>query len=109
MPRTVAIDTSVLRKAAGDATALLRTLGNEDRLLLLCELSQEELCVGDLAERTGIQQPTLSQQLAVLRAQDLVATRREGKQIFYSVSDRNALEILKTLHRIFCERGGRAD
>ncbi len=109
MPRTATLDTSLLRRAAGDATALLRTLGNEDRLLLLCELSQGELCVGHLAERTGIQQPSLSQQLAVLRAQQLVATRRDGKQIFYSVSNRNALEILKTLHRIFCSGSSRAN
>ena len=99
-----ATDLKSLRAAAGEATALLRTLGNEDRLLLLCELSQGERCVTDLAERTGIQQPTLSQQLGVLRGQDLVATRREGKQIYYSVADRRALDLLKTLHRLFCER-----
>jgi DNA-binding transcriptional ArsR family regulator len=98
------VDLDRLRTAAGDATAMLRTLGNEDRLLLLCELSQGELNVGELAERTGIVQPTLSQQLAVLRAQELVATRRDGKQIYYSVADGRALELLKTLHRLFCER-----
>jgi DNA-binding transcriptional ArsR family regulator len=97
-----AIDVARLRQAAGDAAAMMRALGNEDRLLLLCEMSREELCVGELAERTGIVQPTLSQQLAVLRAQDLVATRREGKQIFYSIADRRALELVKTLHRVFC-------
>lgn len=92
-----------LRTAAAEAAGLLRALGNEDRLLLLCELSQEELSVGELAERTGILQPTLSQQLAVLRAQDLVATRREGRQIFYAVADRATLELLKTLYRVFCK------
>lgn len=81
---------------------MLRALGNEDRLLLLCELSQGERNVGDLAARTGIVQPTLSQQLAVLRSQELVATRRDGKQIFYSVADRRTLELLKALHRLFC-------
>jgi DNA-binding transcriptional ArsR family regulator len=96
------LDLDRLRAAAGDATAMLRTLGNEDRLLLLCELSGGELNVGELAERTGIVQPTLSQQLAVLRAQELVATRREGKQIFYSIADRRTLELLKTLHRLYC-------
>jgi len=97
------IDLQRLRTAAGEATAVLRTLGNEDRLLLLCEMSQAELSVGELSERTGITQPTLSQQLAVLRAQELVATRREGKQIFYSVADRRTLDLLKTLHRLFCD------
>ena len=80
----------------------MRTLGNPDRLLLLCELSQEELCVADLSERTGIVQPTLSQQLTVLRGQELVETRREGKQIFYSIADAKALAVLKTLHRLYC-------
>ena len=97
------IDLQRLRAAAGEATAVLRALGNEDRLLLLCEMSQAELSVGELAERTGIAQPTLSQQLAVLRAQELVVTRREGKQIFYSVADRRTLDLLKTLHRLFCD------
>ena len=96
------IDLNRLRAAAGEASELLRTLGNEDRLLLLCEISHAELSVGELAERTGIVQPTLSQQLAVLRAQGLVATRRDGKQIFYSVADRRTLELLKTLLRLFC-------
>lgn len=96
-------DLESLRKAASSASSLMRTLGNEDRLLLLCELSQRERCVTELSERTGIRQPSLSQQLAVLRAQDLVGTRREGKQIFYSVADRRPLELLKTLHRLFCK------
>lgn len=96
------IDLDTLRAAAGSASALMRTLGNEDRLLLLCELSQGERCVTELAGLTGIQQPSLSQQLAVLRAQELVATRREGKQVFYSVADRRALELLKSLHRLYC-------
>ena len=95
-------DVAILRKRAGEVSALLRTLGNADRLLLLCELSQAELCVSDLADRTGIVQPTLSQQLSVLRAQGLVETRRDGKRIHYSVADPNALELLKTLYRLYC-------
>ena len=96
------IDMADLRPAAAEAATLMRTLGNPDRLLLLCELSQEELCVADLSERTGIVQPTLSQQLTVLRGQELVETRREGKQIFYSIADAKALAVLKTLHRLYC-------
>jgi DNA-binding transcriptional ArsR family regulator len=107
--KTTTVDLASLRAAAADATALLRTLGNEDRLLLLCELSHGELNVGELSERTGIVQPTLSQQLAVLRAQDLVSTRRDGKQVYYAVADRRALELLKTLHRLFCEGKHRAN
>ncbi len=67
-----------------------------------CQLPQGELCVGDLEETTGIHQPTLSQQLGVLRAEGLAATRREGKQIFYSLADPGTLEVLRILyHRYF--------
>lgn len=97
------VDVAKMRRASAKAGRLLRALGNEDRLLLLCELSQEELCVSDLAERTGLQQPSLSQQLGVLRAEAVVDTRREGRNIVYRVADANALAVLKTLHRIFCE------
>jgi len=96
------MDIPRLRVAAEAAAALMRTLGNEDRLLLLCELSQGESSVSELAERTGIVQPTLSQQLTVLRGQGLVATRRDGKRIHYSIADPKALEVLKTLYRIYC-------
>lgn len=96
------IDLASLRPAAGTAAALMRVLGNPDRLLLLCELSKRELSVSELSERTGILQPTLSQQLTVLRGQDLVATRREGKQVFYSLADRKALAVLKALHAAYC-------
>lgn len=94
---------AALRPKAEQVAELMRTLGNPDRLLLLCELSQGECCVSDLAERSGIGQPTLSQQLSVLRAQNLVATRRDGKQIFYSVGDPRTLALLKALYGLYCE------
>lgn len=94
---------AALRPKAEQVAELMRALGNPDRLLLLCELSQGERCVSDLAECSGIEQPTLSQQLAVLRTQKLVVTRRDGKQIFYSVSDVRTLALLKALYRLYCE------
>lgn len=94
---------AALRPKAEQVAELMRTLGNPDRLLLLCELSQGECCVSDLAARSGIGQPTLSQQLSVLRTQDLVTTRRDGKQIFYSVGDARTLALLKALYRLYCE------
>ena len=97
-------DLDLLRGRADEAAALLRALGNPDRLLLLCELSQGELCVMDLADRTGIVQPSLSQQLTVLRAQELVATRRDGKRMYYSIADPRALAVLKTLYKLYCRK-----
>ena len=100
----LAIDPDVLRSAAGRAVGALKVLANEDRLLLLCRLSQGEMCVSELEQRLGIRQPTLSQQLGVLRNEGVVSTRREGKNIFYSVADPALLEILALLYRLYCPK-----
>lgn len=73
--------------------------------MLLCQLSQGEHCVGELQEELGITQPTLSQQLGVLRNEGIVSTRRDGKNIYYSVADPRTLEILVLLHRLYCPEG----
>jgi DNA-binding transcriptional ArsR family regulator len=98
------LNTDALRAAAGQAVSALKLLANEDRLLLLCQLTQGEQCVSELEERLGIRQPTLSQQLGILREQGLVNTRRQGKHIYYSVSDPNTLEILQVLYRLYCPK-----
>ncbi len=99
------LDIQQLRANAASAGALLKTLANPDRLLLLCQLSQGERNVGELEALLGIQQPTLSQQLAVLRREGLVETRRDGKQIYYRISSPEALAVITTLYQLFCERG----
>mgnify|MGYP000694592233 CR=1 FL=1 len=91
-----------MKEQAAKAVQLLKQLGNEDRLLLLCQLSQGEYNVGQLEEILDIQQPTLSQQLGVLRRAGLVSTRKEGKQIFYTVADMQALAVINTLYQQFC-------
>lgn len=96
------LDAGKMRAAADEATLLLKALAHGDRLLILCELAQGERCVSELAGELGIEQPALSQQLTVLRANGLVAARRDGKWIYYSISDRNALAVLQTLYRRFC-------
>jgi len=96
------IDPQRLRGGAGAAVSALKLLGNEDRLLLLCQLSHGEMCVSDLEEQLQIRQPTLSQQLGVLRSEGVVDTRRQGKNIFYSVSDPALLEIVALLYRLYC-------
>lgn len=98
------IDTDTLRQGAAQAVAALKLLANEDRLLLLCQLSQGELCVSELEAQLGIRQPTLSQQLGVLRAEGVVNTRRQGKNIYYSVADPAMLEIVAVLHRLYCPK-----
>ncbi|MBP0630716.1 MULTISPECIES: metalloregulator ArsR/SmtB family transcription factor [unclassified Cupriavidus] len=96
------IDLATMQAAATNACALLKVLANPDRLLLMCQLSQGELSVGELEAQLGIRQPTLSQQLAVLRENDLVATRRDGKSIFYSVASAQALAVMTVLYQQFC-------
>jgi ArsR family transcriptional regulator len=96
------MDPAAMRAAAADASSLLKTLGNPDRLLLLCQLSQGEFCVSELESMSGISQPTLSQQLGVLRAENLVATRRAGKQIHYTLASKEATAIMQLLYRLYC-------
>jgi DNA-binding transcriptional ArsR family regulator len=93
-----------LRKAAGQAVAALKLLANEDRLLLLCQLSQGEMCVSDLEQVLGIHQPTLSQQLSVLRSEGVVTTRRDGKHINYSLADPKLLQVLELLYTLYCPK-----
>lgn len=91
-----------LRASAEKACTLLKTLAHTDRLILLCKLSQGEFCVSDLEAELGIHQPTLSQQLGVLRQEGLVETRREGKRIHYSLASSDALAVLQVLHQRLC-------
>lgn len=98
-------DLQAMRAHAGEAVAMLKLLGNEDRLLLLCQLSEQERTVGELETLTGVAQPTLSQQLGILRREGLVSTRREGKFIYYQLADTKALELMQAVHRLFCAQG----
>lgn len=95
---------TTLRESASKASLFLRTLANEDRLLILCYLAQGELNVGALEKATQIGQPTLSQQLTVLREEGFVKTRRDGKYIYYSLDSEEVVEIMKTLARLFCRQ-----
>jgi ArsR family transcriptional regulator len=102
MAKPPTLDIETMRAAALQATSVLRTLANPDRLLLLCQLSQGEKSVGELESLLGIVQPTLSQQLGVLRQEEMVNTRRAGKQIYYSVKNPKVLVILNQLYTLYC-------
>lgn len=88
---------------AGAAADLLRALSNEARLLVLCRLGQGEMPVGALIDAVGLSQSALSQHLAKLRADGLVATRREGQTIFYRIADARVGALIGALHGIFCK------
>ena len=81
----------------------LKVLSNPDRLKILCVLKDGEISVQQIEALTQIQQPTLSQQLTVLRQADLVQTRREGKQIFYSIKQVKTLKLMHSLYQLYCQ------
>ena len=97
------LDIESMRRAAEQACALLKTLGNPDRLMLLCHLTQGEYCVSELEEISGLRQPSLSQQLGVLRDEALVTTRRAGKQIFYSMASKESIAVMGVLYELYCK------
>lgn len=93
---------------AADAVGLLKALASEPRLLVLCYLAEVgEMSVGDLAGQVGLSQSALSQHLARLREEGLVATRKEAQAVFYRVCDPRAEQLLALLHDLFCPELGR--
>jgi ArsR family transcriptional regulator len=96
------IDPEKMKASASVAVELLKVLGNRDRLILMCQLNQDEKSVGELESITGIKQPTLSQQISVLRNKKLVTSRREGKNIYYKVSDPLAFSVIEFLYGAYC-------
>ena len=99
----LSLELEQMHSAADQACKLMKVLSNPDRLMILCQLSKGELRVGEIEEILGIEQPTLSQQLTVLRDEDLVATRREGKSIYYQVKSPKALAVIEILYEQFCK------
>lgn len=95
---------ALLRGSATSACKLLKIMANEDRLLLMCQLTQGERNVGDLERLCGIRQPTLSQQLGILREEGLVNARREGKYIYYALASMEVIQIMSTLSSLYCGR-----
>ncbi len=100
----IAINLKKMQASADDACRLMKVLSNRDRMMLLCQIGQGEKCVGDLEDSLDIHQPTLSQQLTVLRNEELVRTRRNGKQIYYSLSNHVALSVMDVLYKNYCSK-----
>lgn len=95
-------DLALFHDSAARAATLLRLLGNERRLMILCQLADGELSVGDIQPRVGLSQSALSQHLALLRQEGIVATRRSGQTIFYRLADPAAARIIETLADLYC-------
>ena len=91
---------------AAEAEQLLKALANRNRLIILCELHEGERAVTELAGTVGLSQSALSQHLARLREDGLVATRREGTSIFYDLADGRVSSVISLLHALYCNADG---
>jgi len=91
-----------MREAAGAAEEMLKALASRHRLMILCQLIEGERSVGELAEFLELRPSTVSQHLALLRKDDLVATRREGQTIWYSLASAPVRRVVETLYDIYC-------
>jgi DNA-binding transcriptional ArsR family regulator len=99
---TPGMTTEELRQHAGEATRLLKALANESRLMIMCNLAEGEMTVGQLNGVIPLSQSALSQHLALLRRDGLVKTRREAQTIYYSLIEGPASQVIQILHDIYC-------
>jgi ArsR family transcriptional regulator len=98
-------DIHEIHENAERASKFIKALANETRLVVLCALVDGEKNVGELEHLLGVRQPTLSQQLARLRSDELVSTRRQAKQIYYSIASDEAELLLGLISKLFCADG----
>lgn len=97
------VDPGQMAEAADRASELLKSLGNRHRLLILCQLTEGERSVGDLAAFLDLRDSTVSQHLSLLRRDGLVEARRDGQTIWYRIASAPARRVLETLFAIFCK------
>lgn len=96
-------DIDLMSERAKQAADMLKALSHERRLMIFCYLVEGEKSVSELEDLTGSRQAAVSQQLARLRYEGMVGSRRDGKAIYYSIADEKVRSLLVTLHRLFCE------
>ena len=97
-------DLATFEKRAGEVSNLLKAMGNARRLMVLCKLVEHgEMTVGDLAREVGLSQSALSQHLARMREERLVAFRRESQTLWYRIADTRTEQLLASLYTIFCK------
>ncbi|MEZ5501633.1 MAG: metalloregulator ArsR/SmtB family transcription factor [Halioglobus sp.] len=98
------MDLGLMQSNVREASSLLKSLSNPSRLLVLCALVNRKHTVSELEALTGLSQSAISQHLARLREEHLVATERAAQRIYYSLSSERAKAVLETLHGIYCAR-----
>lgn len=96
-------DIKILVEQAKKAAELLKALSHESRLMILCMLSEREMSVSEIEELMHLPQATVSQQLARLRLDNLVTTRRNGRLIYYRIADTGVSNVVESLYDVFCK------
>ena len=92
-----------LRRSARRAAPLLKAMSNPARLVILCQLAEGERSVGELEDEVGLSQSGISQHLAILRREHVVATRRDKQTVYYSLASADVVALMATLHKVFCK------
>lgn len=93
----------LMQQSAGEAAEFLRSLANEKRLMIVCQLIGHERSVGELCSALDVRQSTMSQQLALLRLEGIVTTRKEAQTVYYSLANDGAKNVVEVLHGMFCD------
>ncbi|WP_375749846.1 metalloregulator ArsR/SmtB family transcription factor [Vibrio sp. HN007] len=96
------MDIDRMHSNAKEVSELLKTMAHPERLMVLCQLTQGEVGAGKLQDCSSLSQSAFSQHLTVLKKQNLVSVRKESQQVFYSLSDTRVLDLIKSLHTIYC-------
>lgn len=97
------MDLELMQENATRASELMKLLGHPHRLMILCQLNQEECSVGELSERIGINQSPLSQHLARMRHEGVVKSRREAQTVFYSLAGPEISQVISLLYELYCD------
>ena len=103
------MELEVMQENAGRAADLMKLLGHPHRLMILCQLAEGEKSVGELAELLNVRQAALSQQLALLRKDGMVSTRRQAQNVFYSLAREDVRSLMGFLYETYCGVGKRSD
>jgi len=91
-----------LKEAADQVSGIMKLMSAPNRLMILCQLVEQERCVGDLCQLLNMKPPAMSQQLSILRREEVLSSRREGQTIYYFISDEKILELITFLYETYC-------
>ncbi|MCA2014617.1 metalloregulator ArsR/SmtB family transcription factor [Vibrio tritonius] len=99
----MSVDVATMRRNASEVAEMLRIMAHPERLMVLCQLTQGEVGVGELAQHSELSQSAFSQHLTVLRKHKIITARKVSQQVFYSLADGRVSVLIKQLHDLFCQ------